>query len=266
MSTAAHPAGADFGGSTVIVTGAAGGIGAGIAAALARAGATVAAVDIAAALATTTARLRHRGLAVHAHPADVRDAEAVDGVVAQVEATLGAVEVLVNAAGVLRPGRLTDLDDADWEEQLAVNAGGVARVSRAVARWMIPRGRGAIITVASNAATVPRVDMGAYAASKAAAVQLTRCLGLELAPHGIRCNVVSPGSTDTPMLRAAHPDGDGLRAAVAGRPEEHRVGIPTGRVATVEDVAASVVFLASPAAGQITLQHLRVDGGAALGA
>uniref|UniRef100_UPI003CFAEB61 SDR family NAD(P)-dependent oxidoreductase n=1 Tax=Stenotrophomonas sp. SrG TaxID=3414430 RepID=UPI003CFAEB61 len=83
----------------------------------------------------------------------------------------------------------TDTDDAQWHRVFAVNAGGVFHLSRALARVMIPRGPGAIVTVSSNAAGVPRHGMAAYAASMAAATMFTRCLGLELAPHGIRCNI-----------------------------------------------------------------------------
>jgi 2,3-dihydro-2,3-dihydroxybenzoate dehydrogenase len=102
--------------------------------------------------------------------------------------------------------------------------------------------------------------MAAYAASKAAATLFTKCLGLELAEHGIRCNVVSPGSTDTAMQRGLQT----LDAAVAGDLGRYRVGIPLGRVADPADVADSVLFLASDRARHITMHDLYVDGGATL--
>jgi 2,3-dihydro-2,3-dihydroxybenzoate dehydrogenase len=249
-------------GKVALVTGAAQGIGAAVSEALTGHGATVAGVDVNGAALARRARIAGRMLAF---PADVRDAHAVEEVVEAVETALGPVEILVNAAGVLRTGPVVELTDADWRAVFGVNADGVFHVSRAVACRMLPRRSGAIVTVASNAAAVPRVDMAAYAASKAATVAFTKCLGLELAPHGIRCNVVSPGSTDTPMLRAMWNGADGAGAVVAGSPETFRVGIPLGRLARPEQVADAVVFLASERAEHITMHDLYVDGGAALG-
>ena len=138
------------------------------------------------------------------------------------------------------------------------------RVSRAVARRMVPRGAGSIVTVASNAGGVPRSGMAAYGASKAAAAMFTKSLGLELAPHGIRCNVVAPGSTDTPMLRGMWTDERGAEAVIGGDLETFKVGIPLGRIAAAQDVADAVAFLVSDRARHITMQVLYVDGGAAL--
>jgi len=241
---------------TALVTGAARGIGAAVVAALAADGHRVAATDL----------RMPEGLpdAAHGLVMDVRDDSSVTAAVARAEELLGPVDVLVNVAGILRAGPVADAPDADWHDVFDVNAAGVFRVSRAVARRMTARGRGAIVTVASNAAVVPRAHMAAYAASKAAAAQFTRCLGLELAPYGIRCNVVSPGSTDTPMLHGLWTGPDGEAATVAGDPGRFRIGIPLGRIAQPADVAAAVAFLASDRARHITLQDLRVDGGAAL--
>ncbi|MNP57786.1 2,3-dihydro-2,3-dihydroxybenzoate dehydrogenase [compost metagenome] len=107
--------------------------------------------------------------------------------------------------------------------------------------------------------------MAAYAASKAAVTALTKCVGLECAQYGIRCNIVSPGSTDTPMLRALWEHGGSLEETVAGSPEAYRLGIPLGRTARAEDVAEAVLFLASDRARHITMHNLCVDGGATLG-
>lgn len=122
------------------------------------------------------------------------------------------------------------------------------------------------MTVASNAARTPRAEMAAYAASKAAASQLTKSLGIELAPHGIRCNVVAPGSTETPMLSSMWHDESGREATVRGRPEAYRLGIPLGRIAQPENISDAVLFLLSDEASHITLHDLTVDGGATLGA
>jgi 2,3-dihydro-2,3-dihydroxybenzoate dehydrogenase len=244
-----------------VVTGAARGIGAAVASAFAAAGSPVALLDRDEAVLGVAEQLRDAVAIV----ADVADPRAVDDAVARVEDEVGPIEALANVAGVLRTGPVLDLDDADWHACLAVNATGVWNTGRAVGRRMRERGRGSIVTVASNAAAVPRTGMAAYAASKAAALALTRCLGLELAPH-VRCNVVCPGSTDTAMLQASLPEGAATQSAIDGSPEQFRVGIPLRRIAEPGDVAAAVLFLSGPAARHITLQALTVDGGAALGA
>ncbi|MBA9003161.1 2,3-dihydro-2,3-dihydroxybenzoate dehydrogenase [Thermomonospora cellulosilytica] len=254
--------------STVaLVTGAASGIGAAVARALAGRGAAVAAVDRdTAALDDAVAKMTADGLRVAAFGCDVADAAQVDAVVEEAERRLGPVDRLVNAAGVLRLGPARSLLERDWADCLAVNATGVFLMSRAVAGRMVRRGtRGAIVTVASNAAGTARMDMAAYAASKAAAAMYTKCLGLELAAHGIRCNVVAPGSTDTPMLRSMWHDDSGPSATVDGRLDAYRVGIPLRRLARPEDVADAVLFLLSDQAAHITMHTLTVDGGATLG-
>ncbi|WP_019630449.1 2,3-dihydro-2,3-dihydroxybenzoate dehydrogenase [Actinomadura atramentaria] len=250
-------------GTAALVTGGGGGIGAAVATALAAAGAAVAVLDRDADAAQRTAdSLPGPALAL---PADIADPAEVEAAVAAAETALGPLGVLVNAAGILRPAPVLDLADADWAATLAVNATGVALASRAVARRMAPRRAGAIVTVASNAARVPRTGMAAYAASKAAAVAFTKCLGLELAGHGVRCNVVSPGSTDTAMQRDVWPDPvAGERAAIDGDPAAYRAGIPLGRIADPADVAEAVLFLASDRARHITMHDLYVDGGASL--
>ncbi|PRH76518.1 2,3-dihydro-2,3-dihydroxybenzoate dehydrogenase [Streptomyces solincola] len=251
---------------TALVTGAAGGIGEAVVRALAERGAAVAAVDRdPGRLAEAVGRLTARGLKVTAVPADVSSSADVDRAVAGVEDALGPLDYLVNAAGVLRLGEARKLTDQDWADTFAVNATGVFHVSRAVVDRMVARGGGAVVTVASNAAGTARTEMAAYAASKAAATAFTKCLGLEVAPHGVRCNVVAPGSTDTPMLRGMHDGDTAVRRSVDGTPAAFRTGIPLGKVARPEDVAEAVAFLLSDEAGHITLHSLTVDGGATLG-
>jgi 2,3-dihydro-2,3-dihydroxybenzoate dehydrogenase len=225
----------------------------------------VAALDVAGdQLRETAGRLVAAGQCVVPYQIDLRDSAAVDDVVARVEAELGPIGILVNVAGVLRMNPVVDLTDEDWDAVFAVNSHGVFHVSRAVARRMVTRRAGAIVAVGSNAAGVARVHMSAYAASKAAVLAFIKCLGLELAGHGIRCNVVAPGSTDTDMQRALWTGEHGAEAVIAGSPEAFRTGIPLGRLASPEDVADAVVFLASDRARHITMQDLYVDGGASL--
>lgn len=233
---------------------------------LAEAGHRVAAADAdGPAVRELAAGLSRSGLPVTAYPVDVTDEAAVDALVAAVERGQGPLDVLVNVAGVLRWGPVTGFSSEDWRAVFDVNALGVFQLCRAAARSMVPRGTGSIVTVGSDAGTVPRTGMSAYAASKAAVAHFTRCLGLELAPHGIRCNVVSPGATDTGMSRARWGGSEGPHPAVTGVPEQFRAGIPLGRLARPEDVADAVAFLCSPHASHITLHDLRVDGGAGLG-
>ncbi|RAG83018.1 2,3-dihydro-2,3-dihydroxybenzoate dehydrogenase [Streptacidiphilus pinicola] len=253
-----------------LVTGAAGGIGEAVVRALAGLGVAVALVDRNRERLEVLAKdLRRDGRRAEPLPADVTDSAEVEAAVSEAERRLGGLDYLVNAAGVLRTGEARELSDSDWSATFAVNTTGVFFVSRAVVNRMVARGSGGVIvTVASNAAGTARMEMSAYAASKAAATMFTKCLGLEVARFGIRCNVVAPGSTDTPMLTALWEDGgddDALRASIDGVASAYRVGIPLGRIARPEHIADAVLFLLSEQAAHITMHDLTVDGGAALG-
>jgi len=195
---------------------------------------------------------------------DVSDPAEVDALVERVEADWGPIDAGVNVAGVVKVATVAETSDADWRAVFAVNADGVFHVSRALARRMAARGRGSIVTVSSNAAGVPRYAMAAYAASKAAATMFTRCLGLELAGSGVRCNIVAPGSTRTRMQDSLRSDGSGEEAVLAGSLRTFRTGIPLGKLGEPEDVAEAVVFLASERSSHITMAELYVDGGATL--
>ncbi len=246
-----------FDGTVALVTGAGGGIGAALVRQLLDSGAVVVATDREA-----PALPLHPHL--HLHALDVSDATAVDAKVTAVEAEVGPIGFGVNVAGVLQVGEVLGITDAQWRRVFAVNADGVFHLGRALARVMTPRRHGSIVTVSSNAAGVPRHGMAAYAASKAAATMFTRCLGLELAPHGIRCNIVAPGSTLTPMQTGMWADEQGAERVMAGSLETFKPGIPLGKLAQPEDVAQAVMFLLSDQAGHIAMSDLYVDGGATL--
>jgi len=245
-----------FEGRTALVTGAAGGIGRAVVRLLAEAGAAVVATDLAPPAGVPDG--------VRARALDVSDAQAVDRLVQQVGDELGPIELGVNVAGVLSGTTVAETSDAEWRRVFAVNCDGVFHVGRALARQMLPQRRGAIVTVGSNAAGIPRHAMAAYAASKAAATMFTRCLGLELAPHGIRCNIVAPGSTLTPMQTGMWADEHGAERVIAGLPALYKTGIPLRKLATPEDIAHAVMFLLSEQAGHIAMSDLYVDGGATL--
>lgn len=253
-------------GKVALVTGAAQGIGESVARSLAEHGATVAVVDQnEGGLRELVADLDSNGFHSVAFPVDVGDSLAVSEIVERIECELGPIEILVNVAGLLRTGAIELLSDEDWAATFEVNANGVFYVSRSVIKHMAIRRSGSIVTVGSNAAGVPRMYMSAYVASKAAATMFTKCLGLEHAHHNIRCNIVSPGSTDTAMQRALWRDENGAQAVIDGSLEASRLGIPLGKLATPSDIADSVVFLVSDQARHITMQNLCIDGGATLG-
>ncbi|MFJ4651884.1 2,3-dihydro-2,3-dihydroxybenzoate dehydrogenase [Nocardia sp. NPDC088792] len=245
-----------------LVTGAAGGIGQRIVHRLAGQGTTVVAVDLAA---DTSKDLRSIPGRVAIVQGDITDPADIERIVADTELDIGPIDYLVNAVGILRVGEVVQLAQADWDEMFAVNTTGVFRMIREVVPRMIARRRGAIVTVSSNAARTPRASMSAYSASKAAATMLAKCAALEVAKYGIRCNVVSPGSTRTEMLRTSWENEDRAEATIAGVPEQFRLGIPLGRIADPDDIVDAVEFLLSDRARHITMQELTVDGGATLG-
>jgi len=269
-TTAQHrfePGPLEFAGRIVVVTGAAGGIGTAIARRLAAEGARLALMDQRAEpLEAIAHALRDDGAEAVARPVALSLTAEVEAAIAWIENDLGPIAHLAHAAGILRIGAALTQDDADWDACMDANARGQFVVTRAVAQRMAARANGSIVVIGSNAAAVPRAGMAAYGASKAAAHYQLQCLGLELAPLGIRCNVVSPGSTDTPMQQAFAPDEADRLRILRGDPGSFRLGIPLGRIADPEDIADAVAFLLSDRARHITLHDLRVDGGATLDA
>ncbi len=256
----------NFDNKIALVTGAGKGIGAAIAWLLANNGATVALLDCDEHSVTQIAeRINKNGNRALPYVVDIANMQAVVETLNRVELELGPIELLAHVAGVLRMSAMLDMSMQDWNDLLNVNATGTFIVLTEVGRRMARHQVGSMVVVASNAATTPRMQMGGYAASKAAAVMVAKSVGLELAEKGIRCNVVSPGSTATEMLYQSLPQGGDVSGVIAGDLTRHRLGIPLGRIASTDNIAETVAFLLSNAAQHITLQDLRVDGGATLG-
>jgi NAD(P)-dependent dehydrogenase (short-subunit alcohol dehydrogenase family) len=191
------------------------------------------------------------------HLSDVTGAESGDGAVAAAVAHFGRLDALVNNAGILLRGDVTACSDEEWDRVMATNVTAVFRHARAAVRQMKRQDTGgAIVNVASDWGLVGAENAVAYAASKGAVVQLTRSMAVDHARDGIRCNAVCPGDTDTDMLTPG--------ADPASRPQivaRLGAGLPLGRVATPDDVAAAVAFLLSDDAAFITGACLPVDGG-----
>jgi len=197
---------------------------------------------------------------------DIADAGAVERVSRQLQEEHQSLDILVNAAGILPLGTSEQISVAQWDACMATNVSGPFYLLRQWGPIFRRQGFGAIVNIASNAAHVPRLNMAAYGASKAALVSLSHCLALELAPFGVRCNVVSPGSTQTPMLDAMLQTPADKQRLIDGAPEQFKLGIPLKKIATPNEIAHVVLFLASDQASHVTMQDIVVDGGATLGA
>lgn len=240
--------------ATVLVTGAAKGIGAACAAAFVDAGWSLVAVDRdAQALEAACAPFGKAALAV---AGDVSDRGANDTAVRQAVERFGRLDAVVGNAGVNLPKLIDDTSDAEFDRLVAVNMKALFYLAQTAHRALADS-RGSFTIIASKTGLVAQRNSPVYVATKGAAVQLARALALDWAPEGIRVNAVCPGIVDTPMLREFV---DGLP-----NPErawrEHEVAQPLGRLATPAECAAAVLFLASPAASFITGVALPVDGG-----
>lgn len=251
-------------GSFALVTGAGQGIGRATALGLARQGAAVACVDINAATAADTAAavtaVGSRGLAITADLGSVAD---IDRLVGEVMAAFGQIDILVNNAGVTRRAYIMDLVEGDWDRIHRVNAKGVFFCLKRVAQEMIPRRSGMIVNVASVAGKgFHGTSNAVYAASKGAVISLTFTAAQQLAQHNINVNAVCPGLVRTAivddMMRVMAEKEGTTVAEIEGRAV---AGVPLKRMNEPEDIADAIVFLASPAARNITGQTLNVDGG-----
>jgi 2-dehydro-3-deoxy-D-gluconate 5-dehydrogenase len=239
-------------GRVALVTGANAGIGQGIAVALATAGADVAAVGRSTP-AETGERVRAAGRGFLAVEAELGSAAHCQDIVRQVTEHFGAVDILINNAGIIRRGEALDFSEADWDAVLDVNLKTVFFLAQAAARNMIPRGRGKIINIASMLSFQGGIRVASYTASKSGVVGITRLLANEWAAKGINVNAIAPGYIATRNTAALRDD--------ETRNREILNRIPAGRWGVPEDLAGAAVFLASSASDYVHGAVLPVDGG-----
>lgn len=237
-------------GKTAVVTGGGSGIGAAIASAFAAKGARIAVVDL-----NADAAQRHAttlGDGSRGFPCDVSDPASVTATVEGVVAAFGRVDLLVNSAGVAMLAPAEELGLDAWDKTIDINLKGTFLMCQTVGRHMLDAGGGAIINMASQAATVALDQHVAYCASKFGVVGVTKVLATEWGGRGVRVNSISPTVVLTELGHKAWdgPRGDALKTQ-----------IPVGRFAYPNEIAAAAVFLASDAAGMITGADLLIDGG-----
>ena len=237
-------------GKTAVITGGASGIGSAIATAFVAKGAKVALLDLnldgAKAMADTL------GNGSLAFACDVSDSSSVAKAVVEAHQGLGRVDILVNSAGIVALAPAESLSDQQWQKTLDINLTGTFYMSREVGNIMLTQGKGKIINMASQAASVSLDQHAAYCASKFAVVGLTKVLASEWAGRGVTANSISPTVVLTELGKAAwdNPNGDAIKKL-----------IPTGRFLEPEEVAATAIFLASDASDMINGADLLIDGG-----
>jgi 3-oxoacyl-[acyl-carrier protein] reductase len=238
-------------GRKALVTGATGGIGGAIARALHARGAIVTLSGTRqAALDELAVALGER---VHLVQGDLSDAQSVENLLPAAETAMGGLDILVNNAGVTRDNLLLRMKDEEWETVIAVNLTAAFRLSRAAVKGMMRRRSGRIVNIGSVVGATGNPGQVNYAASKAGLVGMTKALAAEVASRGITVNCVAPGFIESPMT---HDLSDAQKTGLLAT-------IPMARLGTVDDVAAAVVYLASPEAAYVTGHTLHVNGGMA---
>lgn len=243
-------------GQHAVVTGGYRGIGLAIADAFAEAGASLTlTARNEEGLTQAAAALRAKGHDVDTACMDMRDPASIERAVAEIIGRRGRVHVLVNNAGVARRGGILELSLEDWREVMDTNLTGLFLASQAFGRHMVAMGGGSIVNIGSNSAIVvdrPQTH-GHYNVSKAGVHMLSKIMAVELAPHGVRVNVVAPGYTVTEMTRPA------IEAAADAREWQRQT--PLARFADADEIAPAALYLASAASSFVTGEVILVDGG-----
>ncbi|TKJ29333.1 MAG: short-chain dehydrogenase [Chloroflexi bacterium B3_Chlor] len=249
-------------GRVALITGGASGIGRATALLFARQGAAVAVVDLdeVAGPAVVGAMVDEGGRAIFV-PCDVTEAADCQHAVEQTVRDLGGLDVLLNAAGIIRRATVLETTEAEWDQVMAVNVKSVFLLSKYAIPVMAESGGGVIVNVSSGWGLVGGPRAAAYCASKGAVVQLTKSMALDHGRQNIRVNCICPGDTDTPMLRdEARQLGEPMEQFLAEAAER-----PLGRIGRPEDIAEGALYLASDASSFVTGTALVVDGGGIAG-
>lgn len=239
----------DFSGKLAVVTGASRGIGRAIAEKLASQGATV--VGTATSDSGAEAISEYLGENGKGEVLNVSSAESIEAFLAKVKETYGDIDILVNNAGITRDNLLMRMKDDEWNDIMSTNLTSIFRMSKAVLRGMMKKRAGRIINVGSVVGTTGNPGQANYAAAKAGVIGFSKSMAKEVASRGITINVVAPGFIDTDMTKALTDD----------QKEQIFKDIPAARLGQPEEIAATVVFLASDAAGYITGETIHVNGG-----
>ena len=242
----------DLGGKNALVTGASGGIGGEIARALHAAGATVTLSGTR--LAPLEALAAELGERVHVATCDLSDAASVEALPKAAAAAMGSVDVLVNNAGITRDNLFMRMSDDEWQSVIDVNLTSTFRLCRGVLRGMMKARWGRIVNISSVVGATGNPGQGNYAASKAGMVGMSKSLAAEVASRGITVNCVAPGFITTAMTEKLN---DEQKARILTQ-------VPAGRMGDAREIAAAVLYLASPEAGYVTGATLHVNGGMAM--
>lgn len=249
--------GADLKDRVAIVTGGSSGIGYGISMALAEHGCHVVPTSepgTESKIEETVAAVKNLGVRTLGLAADVTNADQLDRFVERVLREFGAIDILVNCAGITIRRPSIEVPEEEWRAVLDVNLTGTFLCCQKVGKTMIARGKGSIVNIASLTSFVAYPEVAAYCASKGGVLMLTRALAVEWAPHGVRVNAIAPGDILTPLTRSITDKDPERRKSMEAR-------IPMGRLGEVDEVAGAALYLCSDGARYITGHTIVVDGG-----